>query len=353
LSGVKNMKTLIFISNFPAEYIGGAEIQSYNLAKALVKRGHEVKVITRSYKNLPKTEFREGFKIIRFKHINLPIISFLSHFIFALLTIKKNKNDIDVMYCMMLTPNGLVGIFARFFFGINSIPWVRGGDWYLTRNNLIGKRIISFVINNASKIFVQTHKTKKEILSEYPKAKLIVISNGIKIKKTPASGDKIIFVGNLIERKGVKYLIMAVNGLNVELIVVGDGSERASLEKIAGGNVSFIGRVSPDRVNEYMKQGKVFILPSVKGEGLPNVILEAMSFGIPIIATKLAGIPDIINHGDTGFLVETENSKELRKYIKILIDDEQLRKKMSKKCMEEVKKYSWDNMIYKLEKECE
>ena len=88
------MKTAILVSNFPPEYIGGAEIQSYNIAKNLVKKGHQVIIFTRSYNKLPKTENREGFKIIRFKHINLPVISFLSHFIFALLTIRKNKKDI-------------------------------------------------------------------------------------------------------------------------------------------------------------------------------------------------------------------------------------------------------------------
>ncbi len=342
------MKILLLVSNFPPQYIGGTEIQSYNLAKVLVKNGHEVKVLTRSYNKLPKKEHLEGFDIIRFRHINLPIISFLSHFIFALLTIRKNKNDIDVMYCMMLTPNGLIGIFSRKLFGINSIPWVRGGDWYLTRNTLIGKKIIRFVINSASKIFVQTYKTKKEILSEYPKARLIVIPNGVEIKKNKASGDKIIFIGNLIERKGVEYLIKAVEGLNTELLIIGDGPEKSSLERISGKNTTFVGKIPHNKVDKYIEKGKILVLPSIKGEGLPNVILEAMATGVPVVATNLAGISNVIEHGKTGFIVKPANPNELRRYIKILLDDEKLRKKMSKNCLKEIKKYSWEKILNKI-----
>lgn len=342
------MKILILVSNFPPEYIGGTEIQSYKLAKSLAKRGHDVYVITRSYMDLPKREMRDGFKIIRFFHLDIKILSFFTHLFFSFYEVFKLRKKIDILYCMMIVPNGLVGFFVRKVLKKSSITWVRGGDWYISRKKIIDGRIISFVLNKSPKIFTQTEKIKKEILSEYPKSNIYVVPNGIEITKEKINGDKIIFVGNLIERKGVEYLIRSVRGLNTELLIVGDGPKRDYLERISGKNVKFVGKVLPNDLKKYMKQGKILILPSKIGEGLPNVILEAMSFGIPVIATNLAGITNVIKHGETGFIVEPRNSNELRKYIKILLNDEKTRERMSKKCKSEIKKYSWDNVIRNL-----
>jgi glycosyltransferase involved in cell wall biosynthesis len=340
------MKIGILVSDFPPNRIGGTEIQSYNIAKRLAKK-HKVIVFTRHYHGLPKEETREGFLIKRFSCIKFPGFRFLSHLIFSITMIRKEKPDI--LQCMMLTPNGLVGILIQKLFGIKAIPWVRGGDWYLTKGP-VGKRIISFVIKNSPIIITQTEKTRKEIIREFPGKNIIIIPNGIELKNKLASGDKVVFVGNLVERKGVEYLIEAMKNIDAKLLLVGDGPKRPFLKSMAGSNVQFVGKVMPEEVEKYMRQGKIFVLPAKKGEGLPNVILEAMSLGLPVVATKIAGIPDIIKHERTGFLIEPGNSEQLEKHIKKLLEDEKLRKRMSRNCLKDIRKYSWKNVINKLEK---
>jgi glycosyltransferase involved in cell wall biosynthesis len=339
------MKIGILVSDFPPNRIGGTEIQSFNIARRLAKK-HEITVFTRHYPGLPVQEEKGGFIIKRFRCIRVPGLSLLTHIIFSLLMIRKERPDI--LQCMMLTPNGFVGVLARGFLGVRAIPWARGGDWYLTRG-IVGRRIISYVIRNSYTIFVQTEKIRREILREFPKKNIIVVPNGVELKKKPASRDKVVFVGNLIERKGVEFLIMAMKGVDAELLIVGNGPMRPRLEVMSRDNIKFVGKVMSHEVERYMRQGKIFVLPSVRGEGLPNVILEAMSMGLPIVATNIAGIPDVIEHGKTGFLVEPGDPEQLRKYIKRLLENDKLRERMSRNCLEKVKKYSWENVIRRLE----
>jgi glycosyltransferase involved in cell wall biosynthesis len=90
------------------------------------------------------------------------------------------------------------------------------------------------------------------------------------------------------------------------------------------------------------------VLPSLS-EGLPQTMLEAMSYGLPVIATKVGGIPDVIEHAKTGFLIEPGNSEEIKKYIEILLEDEKLCEEMRDNCLREIQKYSWDHTVKRFE----
>ncbi len=347
------MRIVFLISHFPPEYIGGAEIQTSYLAKRLSEKGHKIMVLTAKWKKHQlKEEKRNGYLIKRFRILNLPVLKFLSHLFFSLNEIRKIRKKIDILQCIILTPNGLIGVIAKKLWNIKVSSWIRGGDWYFTRDNPLERLMISFIIKNSDIVLVQTPKIKKEVLNEFPDAKIEVVPNGIDVPKENTKGNKIIFVGNLIWRKGVEYLLEAMKHVNEDLIIVGDGPEKKKLMEMAKcmKNVVFVGRTCPEMVKNYLKKGKVLVLPSIAGEGQPNVILEAMSLGIPVVTTNLAGIPDMVKHGETGFLVKPKDSESLAKYINLLLKDKKLWRKMSKNCKKEVKKYSWENVIGILEK---
>lgn len=343
------MRIVFLVSHFPPEYIGGTEIQTSRLAKHLSSK-HEVTILTRNWlRNLPEFEKRDGYTIKRFKIVNIPVLRFFSHIIFSLNEIRKMRKEIDVLQCMMLTPNGLVGILTKKLFGISVVTWIRGGDWYFAKEKFIKKKIIAYILRNSDLVFAQTKKIKAEVLSEFPETPIEILPNGVDIAEEKAAGDKIVFAGNLIRRKGVEYLVEAMGEVDGKLLIVGDGSERKKLEeKSRGMDIEFVGKVAPEKVRDYMRQGKIFVLPAIRGEGLPNVILEAMSLGLPVIATKLAGIPDTVEHGKTGFLVDPKDSESLAKYISLLLTDEGLWRKMRENCLEEIKKYSWENIVQQL-----
>lgn len=150
---------------------------------------------------------------------------------------------------------------------------------------------------------------------------------------SPASGPRrrvegplrLLFVGRLVERKGVHILIRALARVRVRmdaiLIVIGEGPEMAALRAEAervgvDTSVHFAGRVGEDALVDAYRTSDLFVLPAVvdrKGdtEGLGVVLLEALEFGLPVIASNIGGIPDIVKHWETGLLVPSGDAAAL------------------------------------------
>jgi len=345
------MKIGILVKEFPPEVIGGTEVQTMRMAEELSKK-HEVIVFTKRYKRHPKYAYLKHYDIVRIPNIRFN--DFLSTLTFVLLApffILKYKNRINVLQCMMIYPNGFIGLLLNKLFEIPFFSWIRGGDWYFAKNNRIKRKIIASVLGN-SLVVVQSNEIKKDVKREFPEADLKIIPNAVDIPGRRADGEDIIFVGNLIERKGTEYLIKAMENVKGKSIIVGDGPERKKLEKLAQDlevDCEFVGAVAPEKVGEYLMKGKLFVLPAIKGEGFPNVILEAMSVGLPVVATTLAGIPDLVKDGKTGFLVKPADAEALAGKITKIVNNESLWRRMSDNCLKEVRKYSWDNIIKRIE----
>ncbi|WP_420447996.1 glycosyltransferase family 4 protein [Candidatus Palauibacter sp.] len=146
---------------------------------------------------------------------------------------------------------------------------------------------------------------------------------------------RLLFVGRLVERKGVHILIRALarvrERVDATLMVVGDGPQASPLEAEArragvGAFVRFAGRVDEEALREAYRTSDVFILPAVvdsKGdtEGLGVVLLEALEFGLPLIASDVGGIPDIVRHGETGLLVPPGDAGALANAIVGVVGD--------------------------------
>ena len=133
--------------------------------------------------------------------------------------------------------------------------------------------------------------------------------------------------GHLTRRKGYHVLIESLSLLkdvlgNVKVLIFGDGEERSSLQKQIvkyglDGVVTLPG--FKDNLLDYMKDFDLFVLPSIEDEDLPYVILEAMMLGKPVIGTRVAGIPEQIEHGETGLLVDPSNPEALAQAIRQIL----------------------------------
>ena len=113
--------------------------------------------------------------------------------------------------------------------------------------------------------------------------------------------------------------------------------------------INLISNVPNEQVPKYLIASDIFVLSSLT-EGFPLCLAEAMAAGLPIIATNVGGIPDIIKDDENGFLVEPKNPKEIAKKVILVIKDDNLRKKISEKNRIESKKYDWKNIVDNLEK---
>jgi glycosyltransferase involved in cell wall biosynthesis len=135
----------------------------------------------------------------------------------------------------------------------------------------------------------------------------------------PAHGNDLLFIGNLIRTKGVFELVEAFATLSREdtgeangsverkLHFIGDGPERAALEALAAAQgiadaCIFHGRLAHDKVATLLAQFALLVLPSYN-EGVPNVVVEALACGIPVVASRVGGIPEVLSE-DTGMLID-------------------------------------------------
>ncbi|WP_164084658.1 glycosyltransferase [Alteromonas flava] len=148
------------------------------------------------------------------------------------------------------------------------------------------------------------------------------------LDEPPVKGEstKLIFIGSLIQTKGVFELIEAFSKLieneNCQLSIIGKGPEDATLkakcqEYGIQSQVEFLGAMPLDSVASELRQADFLVLPSYR-EGVPNVLLEALASGVPVIATTVGGIPEIVN-AETGVLVEPQSTAELLKGLRLAL----------------------------------
>jgi len=182
------------------------------------------------------------------------------------------------------------------------------------------------VIHNAINVnnynFLEKQEARQELINR-------IINQKSELSSLRMQGKKIIgTIANLYKTKGLEYLIDAAKLINrddVIYLVIGEGSKRNDLElriKDQGSNNFFlVGNIS--NAANYLKAFDVFVLPSVK-EGFPYTILEAQAAGLPIVATRVGALPEIIRDGENGILLESKNPQMLADKIKLLLTDQNL-----------------------------
>jgi len=158
--------------------------------------------------------------------------------------------------------------------------------------------------------------------------------DSFKIKKDYLSRECIVgYVGRFSEEKGIMHLLSAVSDIarkrpGIKFLFIGDGSLRQTLEhyirdKNLSDTILLPGWVSHDALADYLNTMKLLVIPS-DTEGLPNVMLEAMACGTPVLATPVGGIPTIIKDGETGFILENNSPHCIASTIIGLLDDEKI-----------------------------
>jgi glycosyltransferase involved in cell wall biosynthesis len=166
----------------------------------------------------------------------------------------------------------------------------------------------------------------------------------------------VLFVGRLVERKGVPYLIEAISLLrdaSIRLVIVGDGPERPKLEAAArrlgiADRVEFRGKIPAAELQAAYARATAFVLPSVfdaRGdtEGLGVVALEAMNYGTPVVASRIGGIPDVVEDGVTGLLVPPGDAAALAAALRRLLDEPDLARKLGEAGRRRLREqFSWE-----------
>jgi len=368
---------------------GGAQRFLYELATRLNKERYEILVASNSEK---KSDFLNslGQKGIKTKHLKFlkrgvnPVIDCL-----GIIELMKLINKFKPDYLHLNSSKaGILGSIAGFkikllrpkkFKNLKIIyrigGWSFNDPWPLWKKKIfiLTEKITAgfkdvIVVNNKND-YEQALKLKIR-----PKGELKLIYNGIdaiKIEflskdearlKLGVSRNELIIgtAANFYPTKGLEYLIEAVRLLNFQfsifnfqLIIIGDGTERKKLEsKITEyglkNKIILIGQIP--EAHKFMKAFDIFVLPSVK-EGFPWVILEAMAAKLPIVATSVGAMPEIIESGKNGILVEPKDPQQLAETMKYLIENERVRQELGIQAHQTVLfKFSIEKMMNQTEK---
>ena len=225
--------------------------------------------------------------------------------------------------------------------------------------NRINRMLMMFVVNRSDKVIARSEEMK-EVLEKLGvlNKKIVVIGAGVDtnlfrpIDKYKAREDLelpktkyiILFVGRLHKLKGVELIYECARNMPETLFVmVGDGDVKTDLK-----NCIFIGERRHEEIPLWMSAADILILPSYS-EGLPNVVMEALSCGTPAIITDVGGCPEVVRDSETGFIVPVGDVEALRERMKYLLENEDLREKMGKLGREDmIERYEQEKVIGKL-----
>lgn len=188
----------------------------------------------------------------------------------------------------------------------------------------------------ADLVLAPSEATAAELVRDYGARRVEVLPNatgglapsGPPERRSEDGEGYLLFVGRLRIRKGVEVLFEALRPLpSARLLIAGDGEHRGALEAKAGelglsasGAVSFLGRCGAPRVAGLLSGAAALVVPSTY-EGMPLVVLEAMAAGVPVVASRVSGIPEVVVDGETGWLVPAEDPAALARVLAEVLAD--------------------------------
>jgi glycosyltransferase involved in cell wall biosynthesis len=185
-------------------------------------------------------------------------------------------------------------------------------------------------------LFLAPSKFMAEIMTKFriEETKVSVLHNGIdslKYVRSDVDEEFILYFGRISEEKGVETLIRAhkKSGTKMPLKIVGTGPIKGHLQRQYP-DIEFLGYKSGDELYSFISAASFCVVPSQWYENCSMTVLESMAFGKPVIGSRIGGIPEQIDDGQSGFLFQMGSVEELAEKIRILADDKYLRSSMGK-----------------------
>lgn len=371
----------------------------YGLCRQLAAKEVEVVVLAPHHPGAAKFEVVDGMRVYRFRYflpaslerlcydggilanvkksflarLQLPLLVKME--LFALWSVARKEKP-DIIHAHWILPQGFTAAIVSKLLGIPFVVTAHAGDVFPLGNPLF--RLLSrFSINSAAAVTVNSSYTKAAVAKISALKSISVIPMGVDLKLFSSStasaaaavrkkygvgrnGRMLLFVGRLVEKKGVTYLISAMAAVvksypQCKLVIVGDGPEKPALQLQApqlglSGSVIFAGSIPNRQLPPYYKAADVFVLPSIvdsRGdtEGLGVVLLEAIAAGTPVVASNVGGIPDVVIGRKTGLLVQQKNSIELAAAVAALLRNRLLAKRLAAAAKKHIAQaYSWQKI---------
>ena len=354
--------------------------------------GHDVRVFTSSYRGLGN-QVVAGVPVYRFRY-SPSRWEDLTHDEMAMDRIKRGiryklllvsyllcgtaaawrlcrRERFDIIHVHWPLPHSLFGYAAARASRAPTVISFHGAELMVVNNVVrLAKPFLRWAIRTAGAVTANSTHTVKAIQRIYDRPVAIVpfgtAAGACSESEQPRPGGtkQLLFVGRLVERKGIPYLIEALDILAkqfpVHLNIVGSGPEEPHLQELTRSrgleqSITFHGRISPDELARHYSRCDAFVLPAIvdsRGdtEGLGVVIIEAMSYRRPVVASGVGGIVDLVIDGQTGLRVPPEDSPALARAIARVLTDPDLAQRLGRAGYDHVQQnYSWPAIIKRLD----
>jgi glycosyltransferase involved in cell wall biosynthesis len=335
----------------PAYYlprIGGVELAVFHLARELKRRGHQVRILTTRHSlHVPEREISDGLQILRlplfFPHVNrnawgrsvikavlkwILLPGFCVYNLFRLIQLGRAFRP-EVVNLHYIGGNAFYAMLWRRMAFFRIVVTIHGAD--VQRDvgiSRLARWLVSSMLRQADVLLANSQSMLAEVRRLMPgwAGKSVVVGNGVDAEEFAGPGGfdhprpYILSVGRFVHKKGFDLLIRAFAEFarrhhDVDLLLAGGGEQLAACRRLASGmglarRVRFLGHENHGKVVELIKGCLFFVLPS-RQEPFGIVVLEAMAAGKAVVAARVGGVPEIIEHGENGLLVEPDSAEAL------------------------------------------
>ncbi|MBR3670685.1 MAG: glycosyltransferase [Fibrobacter sp.] len=390
------MKVLVIGSVYP-RFHEDAEVPWLRTSVAhLRKAGVEIQVLAPAYKGLKSHEI-DGTRVNRFRYapasweiltheegapskmaskpwLQLLAIPYIISGFFKCLKICRKWRP-DIIHAHWPFPHAFIALGAVKLFRIPLVLNFHGAELLLIRKKKWVKPFLKFAIGQAQAVFANSSFTAAKIkairnadVEWSPYGTTLDERGETDLDERGGAGDecvvphpvngkfKVLFVGRHIERKGIRYLIdsaklLPADKFEIRIVGVGDLTEKLKQYAAQYPHVVFTGKLSPEDLAHEYSTANVFVLPAIvdsKGdtEGLGVVLIEAMELGLPIVASNVGGIPDVVVDGESGILVPEKDPEALANAFKRLASDRSLTVALLEGAQRRIAEcFTWDGII--------
>jgi teichuronic acid biosynthesis glycosyltransferase TuaC len=382
---IKILKVLMLSHLYPSKERPAYGVFVHNQVKALIEKGHDIKVICpvywsppilgllrkkwRQYSLIAREDSFEGVKIYFPRFLTFPKAWFLylnGYFLFLSIKrfLKKESMAFDLIHAHAGLPEGFAGLLLKKTYQVPLVTTIHGSSVYAWYPKSWRCRWAVKKVLRESDTLVVVSSAVKKLVYQYVNRKngVFIVGNGIPLKEINnlgtvgrerfLEGRKVILsVGALIKRKAHEYLLKALPDVlkvfpNTCCILIGDGRERSALERLTKSlrlskQVKFLGSLPHRKTLEYMSMCDVFVLSSWD-EAFGVVYIEAMAFGKPVIGCKGEGLEDFVKDRETGILVNPKDVESLKRALIQVLSDEGFAQKVGNQAKRIVQNsYTW------------
>lgn len=378
------MRIAIFTDTFLPQ-VNGVVRSIVTTANVLAKHGHSIAIFTVNAEKLTKKikakELDERVQVYPFSSFALPTYKELQVRIptFVPSLFEVYRFNPDLIHSHTTFGIGWEAVMSANFLNIPLVGTHHGFlaeflkhvklDYRIMKP--LARRYLSFYYNRCDAVISPSEALVKELMQYKLRRPVHVLSNPVDLKyfsvnKTKESLRKkfhfnkptIIHFGRLSYEKSTDLVLRAFAqilnwGIDARLVIIGDGPERGKLEAVGkklniDKSVEFTGILRDNDLTERIAAGDFFVSAStIETQGL--VFLEAMALGLPVIGVNVGGVPEYVDNGKSGFIVEPGNVKAIAEAMKKFIDHPELRESFGQNAKESVKKYDADAIVEKIE----